>query len=100
MCGFHDGGTGAAAVTRTTLRSLQSIGQAHRASRGIGLLSRKGEAGELVLDGICVDPNQRSSGIGTSLLKAAEIHAGKQGMTSVRLSVIDRYTVKSKELIS
>lgn len=90
VCGFHEGGTGAAAVTWATLRSLLSAGQALRASLILGLLERKGEAGVLVLDGICVDSNQRSSGIGTALLQSAEAHARKQGMASVRLSVIDR----------
>lgn len=90
VCGFHEGGAGAAAMTWTTLRSRLSIGQALRASLVLGLLARRGEAGALVLDGICVDARQRGSGIGTSLLDAAELHARRQGMTSVRLSVIDR----------
>lgn len=90
VCGFHEGGTGASAMTWTTLRSHLSIGRALRATLVLSLLSRESESEALVLDGICVDPNQRGSGIGTSLLDAAEIHAREQGMTSVRLSVIDR----------
>lgn len=89
VCGFHEDGTGAVAMTWMTMRGILPVGQALRASLVLSLLARDDEAGVLVLDGICVHRDQRGSGIGTSLLDAAEAHARVRGVGSVSLSVVD-----------
>jgi ribosomal protein S18 acetylase RimI-like enzyme len=89
VCGFHEERTGAVAMTWTTMRGILSVGQALRATLVLSLLARDDEAGALVLDGICVDREQRGSGIGTALLDAAEAYARARGLASVCLSVVD-----------
>lgn len=89
VCGFHADGTGAVELSMKSLRSHLSIGGALRAALVLGVLAREEHPGSLVLDGICVDADQRGAGIGTSLLDAAERLARNRGATSVRLSVVD-----------
>ncbi len=89
VCGFHEDGAGAVAMTWAAMRGILSVGQALRASLVLSLLARDDETGVLVLDGICVHHDQRGTGIGTTLLDAAEAHARERGMASVGLSVVD-----------
>ncbi|MBC9928039.1 MULTISPECIES: N-acetyltransferase [unclassified Leucobacter] len=90
VCGFYANGIGAADLTWRSLRGIQSVGQALRSVLVLSVLGRSEKKGTLVLDGICVDANQRGAGIGTALLDAAERYARQEGLSSVRLSVIDR----------
>lgn len=89
VCGFYERGTGAADLSWTSVRRHLSFGRAVRAMLLLGILARTEQPGALMLDGICVDADQRGAGIGTLLLGGAERHARSQGLTSVRLSVID-----------
>ena len=55
----------------------------------LSLLERGEKPGELLMDGICVDPDARGAGIGTRLLDAIEAEARASGATAIRLDVID-----------
>lgn len=55
----------------------------------LALLDREPSEGELLLDGIVVRSDQRGSGIGTGLLRAAVGLAADNGLGSVRLDVVD-----------
>ena len=52
-------------------------------------LERRVTAGQLLLDGVAVAPEWRGAGIGTRLLREAEVVALEQGLKSVRLDVVD-----------
>lgn len=90
VCGFYADGMGAADLTWKSLRGILSVGQSLRSLLVLSVLGRSERKGTLVLDGFCVDANQRGAGIGTALLDAAERLARQEGLTSLRLSVIDR----------
>lgn len=89
VCGFYQGGTGAADLGWSQLRQSLSTPAALRASLVLSLLSRSDHPDALVLDGICVDRTARGRGIGSSLLDAAASRARRLGVKTVRLSVID-----------
>ncbi|MCB5164569.1 GNAT family N-acetyltransferase [Streptomyces bambusae] len=55
----------------------------------LALLERTPEPGELVMDGIAVDPAQRGTGIGGLLLTEIAAIAAEHGCSRVRLDVID-----------
>ncbi|MEV7592073.1 GNAT family N-acetyltransferase [Streptomyces sp. NPDC089922] len=55
----------------------------------LALLDRTPEPGELVMDGIAVDPAERGSGIGGRLLTEIAAVAAEAGCTRIRLDVID-----------
>ncbi|WP_406290758.1 GNAT family N-acetyltransferase [Embleya sp. NBC_00896] len=55
----------------------------------LALLERKPAAGELVMDGIAVDPTLRGTGIGSLLLDEVAIVAAELGCRRIRLDVID-----------
>lgn len=55
----------------------------------LALLERDLEPGIFLLDGIAVAPDARGLGIGTALLEAVELEAGRRGCRTVRLDVID-----------
>lgn len=53
------------------------------------ILDRELAYGTLLMDGICVHSAARGQGLGTALLRAIKAHAREQGLSSVRLDVID-----------
>lgn len=53
------------------------------------VLERNLEPGVLQMDGICVSPEARGRGVGTTLLNAVKALAAEHGATAVRLDVID-----------
>ncbi|MFE5675400.1 GNAT family N-acetyltransferase [Streptomyces erythrochromogenes] len=55
----------------------------------LALLERTPEPGELVMDGIAVDPAHRGAGIGSRLLTEIAAVAAEHGCCRVRLDVID-----------
>lgn len=55
----------------------------------LALLERTPAPGELVMDGIAVDPGQRGAGIGSRLLKEVAAVADRNGCHRIRLDVID-----------
>ncbi|WP_174250380.1 GNAT family N-acetyltransferase [Streptomyces globosus] len=55
----------------------------------LALLERTPEPGELVMDGIAVDPARRGAGIGGLLLTEIATIAAEHGCSRVRLDVID-----------
>lgn len=55
----------------------------------LALLERTPEPGELVMDGIAVDPSHRGAGIGSMLLTEVAAIAAEHGCPRVRLDVID-----------
>ncbi|MCX5582784.1 GNAT family N-acetyltransferase [Streptomyces erythrochromogenes] len=55
----------------------------------LALLERTPEPGELVMDGIAVDPAHRGAGIGSLLLAQIAAVAAEHGCSRVRLDVID-----------
>ena len=55
----------------------------------LALVERDLAEGILLMDGICVSSQARGLGMGTALLRAIKDEATAQGLTSVRLDVID-----------
>ena len=55
----------------------------------LSLVERDLAEGVLLMDGICVSPEARGKGLGTALLSAIKSEAASQGLSSVRLDVID-----------
>lgn len=55
----------------------------------LSVLERAPEPDILTMDGIFVSPEARGQGVGTLLLTAIKDEAKRQGLTSVRLDVID-----------
>lgn len=55
----------------------------------LALLDRQPAEGELLMDGIVVDPRYRGRGVGTELLRRTVALAWEKGFNSVRLDVID-----------
>ncbi|MFJ4000386.1 GNAT family N-acetyltransferase [Streptomyces parvus] len=55
----------------------------------LALLERTPERGELVMDGIAVDPAHRGTGIGSLLLTEIAAVAAEHGCSRIRLDVID-----------
>ncbi|MFB7170559.1 GNAT family N-acetyltransferase [Streptomyces sp. NPDC056254] len=55
----------------------------------LALLERTPEPGELVMDGIAVDPAHRGAGIGSLLLTEIAAIAAEHGCARIRLDVID-----------
>jgi ribosomal protein S18 acetylase RimI-like enzyme len=53
------------------------------------LFKRSPDKDQLLMDGICVDANQRGKGIGSKLLDALFVYAKEQGLKTVKLDVID-----------
>ena len=60
-----------------------------RAACVFSLYERTRQADELLLDGIAVDARWRGRGIGTQLLEQVKAHAKAEGLTQVRLDVVD-----------
>ncbi|MFD3699880.1 GNAT family N-acetyltransferase [Streptomyces sp. NPDC058646] len=54
----------------------------------LALLERTPARGELVMDGIAVDPAERGRGIGGLLLREIDAIAGEQGCRRIRLDVV------------
>ncbi|MGZ9929404.1 GNAT family N-acetyltransferase [Streptomyces sp. NC-S4] len=89
VAGYRLGGRG---LTGGTVRDVLS---AYGLFRGLprlavlALLERTPEPGELVMDGIAVDPAGRGKGVGSLLLTEIAAVAAEHGCSRVRLDVID-----------
>lgn len=89
LVGFHLDGSSFAEVKLGDLTAeFGLVGGVLRAVP-LALLEREAREGELLLDGIVVWSDQRGSGIGTRLLRAAIELAADNGLGSVRLDVVD-----------
>lgn len=55
----------------------------------MGLLSREIDDENFLLDGLCVQPDLRSMGLGTALMQAISAEARARGYANVRLDVVD-----------
>ncbi|MEU7073479.1 GNAT family N-acetyltransferase [Streptomyces narbonensis] len=80
--GLLGGGAGDVLSACGVLRGL------HRVAL-LALLERRPARGELVMDGIAVDPGHRGAGIGTLLLREIAAVAAESGCRRIRLDVID-----------
>lgn len=89
VCGFYEATTGTMDLSWSGLRRRMGFVGALRAGLVLSALARDGDAGVLVLDGICVDSAARGLGTGSALLDAAKEHARHTGARAVRLSVVD-----------
>lgn len=90
LAGFHEGDRSftSAGGAGLLFRHLGVFGGL-RALVGFVMFDRSPEAGELLMDGIAVDPRCQGQGVGTRLLRALFAHAAEAGLTSVRLDVVD-----------
>lgn len=61
----------------------------NRAAVILSLYERKAKDGELLMDGIVVDPDYRGKGVGTSLFSALLKYAESKQYSTIRLDVID-----------
>lgn len=61
----------------------------NRAAIVFSLYERKAQDGELLMDGIVVDPNYRGRGVGTRLFSGLMDFAESEQYSSIRLDVID-----------
>jgi len=61
----------------------------NRAAVILSLYERKAKDGELLMDGIVVDPEYRGKGVGTSLFSALLKYAESKQYSTIRLDVID-----------
>lgn len=90
LAGFYADDTSfTSGITTKLLRKHLGLFGMLRAAVILSLYERKPHAGELLMDGIAVDPAMRGQGIGTGLLRALFNYASEHGYQSVRLDVID-----------
>lgn len=82
--GFMDGMAG----YRQFISQLGLL-RGHWAMLILSLYERKADEGQLLMDGISVDPQYRGQGIGGRLLEEIVRYARENGYNSVRLDVID-----------
>ena len=61
----------------------------NRAALVLALYERKAKKGELLMDGIVVDPEYRGKGVGTQLFTCLMEFAKNKGYSTIRLDVID-----------
>ncbi len=61
----------------------------NRAAVVFSLYERKAQAGELLMDGIVVDPEYRGKGVGSQLFSALMDFANSEKYSTIRLDVID-----------
>ncbi|MCX4546998.1 GNAT family N-acetyltransferase [Streptomyces sp. NBC_01565] len=89
VAGYHLGGRGlTGGGVRDVLSDYGLFGGLPRLAV-LALLERTPKPGELVMDGIAVDPGRRSTGIGSLLLTEVTAVAAEHGCSRVRLDVID-----------
>lgn len=91
LAGFHhDGRALTDGGSFGTLRRHLGGWRAARAALGFALLERRPAPGELLMDGLAVDPDCRGQGLGTRLLHTLFDHGRSLGYRTVRLDVIGR----------
>lgn len=92
LLGYHlHGRSFASSGTWSQLRAHLGVFGAARAAGGFALFSRRPQPHELVLDGFCVASEARGRGVGTALLRAAAKLARDEGLTQIRLDVVDTH---------
>lgn len=90
IAGFHhDGLSLTGGLTMRRLRRRLGLLRALKAALLLGLMERAPRPGELLMDGIAVDPDHRGQGTGTGLLEALRDFARRNGYERIRLDVID-----------
>ncbi|MFV0128018.1 GNAT family N-acetyltransferase [Streptomyces sp. HMX112] len=89
LAGYQLGGralTGGSATS--VLRAYGHLRGLHRLLL-LALFERHPAPGQLVMDGIAVDPDVRGRGIGSLLIEEVAVVAAEQGCREIRLDVID-----------
>lgn len=89
LAGYHHGGrafTGGSA--RAVLRAYGHLRGLPRLLL-LSLFERRPAPGQLVMDGIAVDPDMRGRGVGGLLIEEVAAVAAEQGCREIRLDVID-----------
>ncbi|MFD3549521.1 GNAT family N-acetyltransferase [Streptomyces sp. NPDC058655] len=88
VAGYHLAGRGLTGGDAAAVRA--AYGQVRGLYRVLllALLERTPARGELLMDGIAVDPAERGRGIGGLLLREVEAVAAEQGCRRVRLDVV------------
>ncbi|MFE1200853.1 GNAT family N-acetyltransferase [Streptomyces sp. NPDC058762] len=89
LAGYHHGGralTGGSA--RAVLRAYGHLRGLHRLLL-LALFERHPAPGQLVMDGIAVDPDMRGRGVGSLLIEEVAAVAAERGCREIRLDVID-----------
>lgn len=89
VAGFRVGGYGLTGGTAGDVLRAYGVPRGLLRLPLLALLERTPAAGQLVMDGIAVDPGCRGSGIGGRLLAEVYAVAAAHGCTEVRLDVID-----------
>ncbi|QGZ49746.1 GNAT family N-acetyltransferase [Streptomyces sp. QHH-9511] len=89
VAGYHLGGRGLIGGGAHDVLSSYGLFNGLPRLAVLALLERTPEPGELVMDGIAVDPAHRGAGIGGLLLTEIAAVAAEHGSTRVRLDVID-----------
>ncbi|MGW1767118.1 GNAT family N-acetyltransferase [Streptomyces sp. NPDC002073] len=89
VAGFRVGGYGLTGGTAGDVLRAYGVPRGLLRLPLLALLERTPTAGQLVMDGIAVDPGCRGSGIGGRLLAEVYAVAAAHGCTEVRLDVID-----------
>ncbi len=90
LAGFHHREKSlTSGITVSILRRRTGMLGMLRAVAAFAFFEREPKPGELLMDGIAVDPAMRGQGIGTGLLRELSVYAGEQGYRSIRLDVVD-----------
>ncbi|MFB7951820.1 GNAT family N-acetyltransferase [Streptomyces sp. NPDC056045] len=84
----HDGRALTGGSARAVLRAYGRLRGLHRLLL-LALFERRPAPGQLVMDGIAVDPGMRGRGVGSLLIEEVAAVAAEQGCREIRLDVID-----------
>lgn len=89
LAGFHDERTGLIGGDFGDLAAVYGVIGAAWRMLALSLFERAPEPDEILLDGIAVRPDARSKGVGSTLLTAVMEMARENGVSQVRLDVVD-----------
>lgn len=90
LAGFHTAqGALTHGMTAGLLFDHLGVAAGLRAAVVFSLYARHPQASELLMDGIAVRPGMRGKGVGTRLLDELKRFAGDNGLTRIRLDVIE-----------
>lgn len=89
VAGFHGDGASFVGGGATDLRRAYGVLGALWRGPLLALFEREAEPDELLMDGVVVAPDARGQGIGGAMIEELAGLAGRQGMTQIRLEVVD-----------